>query len=124
MKGSTWLPALTILAVACSMPPLLGGQIRSAHVVDGEFAGTYKDFPNTVDVRVVVAGGKIVECEVTDTKGVFKRTGAETTIPKRIIENQSTEVDAVSGATNLSRVIMNAVQDALDKSELEDAAVD
>jgi uncharacterized protein with FMN-binding domain len=35
---------------------------------------------------------------------------------ERIIAQQSTRVDAVSGATNSSRVIMNAVQRAIEKA--------
>ena len=41
---------------------------------------------------------------------------AEATIVERIIASQSTKVDAVSGATNSSRVIMNAVQNAIEKA--------
>ena len=41
---------------------------------------------------------------------------AELIIPGRIIEKQSTDVDAVSGATNSSHVIMNAVQKAIEKA--------
>ncbi len=37
-------------------------------------------------------------------------------ILERIIETQSTRVDVVSGATNSSRVIMNAVQKAIEKA--------
>ncbi|GAK56987.1 hypothetical protein U27_03951 [Candidatus Vecturithrix granuli] len=40
----------------------------------------------------------------------------EPIIPQRIIENQSTAVDSVTGATNSSTVIMNAVQNALEKA--------
>ncbi|MBE9570731.1 MAG: FMN-binding protein, partial [Proteobacteria bacterium] len=37
-------------------------------------------------------------------------------IPGRIVSEQSTVVDAVTGATNSSRVIMNAVQRAVEKA--------
>ena len=37
-------------------------------------------------------------------------------IPERIIENQSTDVNVVSGATNSSIVIMNAVQRAVENA--------
>ncbi|MDX1358727.1 MAG: FMN-binding protein [Clostridia bacterium] len=42
---------------------------------------------------------------------------AEKTIPERIIDQQSTRVDAVSGATRSSIAIMNAVEDALQKAK-------
>jgi len=41
---------------------------------------------------------------------------ADSTILRRIIENQSTNVDAVTGATNSRLVIMNAVQKAIEKA--------
>jgi len=41
---------------------------------------------------------------------------ANSVIPARIVEKQSTDVDALSGATNSSHVIMNAVQRAVEKS--------
>lgn len=37
-------------------------------------------------------------------------------IPKEIIQNQSVEVDAVSGATYTSNGIVNAVKDALQQA--------
>ena len=53
--------------------------------------------------------------EHTARKGIK----AEPIIPERIIENQSTNVDAVSGATNSSYVIMNAVQKAVEKAYVD-----
>jgi uncharacterized protein with FMN-binding domain len=44
---------------------------------------------------------------------VLKETGAEAEIPKRIVAAQSTDVDAISGATQLSRAIMNAAEAAV-----------
>jgi uncharacterized protein with FMN-binding domain len=41
---------------------------------------------------------------------------AEEIIPARIIEKQSTNVDAVSGATMSSDAIMNAVQFAIEEA--------
>jgi len=116
MTRRATLAALALMTAACAMPPILGGRIRSGQVPDGEYIGKYHDFPNTARVRVVVSEGAITECAVTDVKGVFRKTGAEVTIPRRIVESQSTDVDAVSGATNFSRVIMNAAQAALDKA--------
>jgi uncharacterized protein with FMN-binding domain len=44
---------------------------------------------------------------------------ADPIIQERIIESQSTNVDAVSGATNSSYVIMNAVQKAVEKAYVD-----
>ena len=48
---------------------------------------------------------------------IWKGVLAEGTISNRIIETQSTKVDAVSGATIGSVAIMNAVQDAIQKAQ-------
>jgi uncharacterized protein with FMN-binding domain len=56
---------------------------------------------------------------ITDIKLVMHRNWrgepAEAVI-ERIVEEQSTDVDVVTGATMSSRVIMNAVEDALKKA--------
>jgi uncharacterized protein with FMN-binding domain len=49
----------------------------------------------------------------------WKGDKANDIIPQRIIAEQSTAVDAVSGATNSSRVIINGVQKALEKAYRE-----
>ena len=58
---------------------------------------------------------RITDIEIVE-HSTWKGKKAEPVIPKSIIDNQTTEVDAVSGATNSSRVIMNAVQKAIEKS--------
>ncbi len=121
MIGKTpWFVLAAFVVLACSMPPVLGGRINSALVRDGEYTGKYRDFPNSAEVRVVVEDGKIVACDVVDFGGVLKKTYAEDRIPDRIVDGQSTDVDAVSGATNFSRVIMNAAQKALDQALAEE----
>lgn len=118
-EKTLWLACTAFVVLACSMPPVLGGKINSALLRDGEYTGKYKDFPNSAEVRVVLEDGKIVTCDVVDFGGVLKKTYAEDRIPERIVDGQSTDVDAVSGATNFSRVIMNAAQKALDKAAVE-----
>ena len=63
---TTWFVLAAFVALACSMPPILGGKINSALVRDGEYTGKYRDFPNSAEVRVVVEDGKIVACDVVD----------------------------------------------------------
>ena len=58
---------------------------------------------------------KIVDIELK-SHAAWMGKKAEEIILERIIEQQTTDVDVVSGATNSSIVIMNAVQEAVEKS--------
>ncbi|HHX73626.1 MAG TPA: FMN-binding protein [Firmicutes bacterium] len=81
---------------------------------DGVYEGEGVGLMPGIKVKVTVAGGKITAIEVTngdDTPEYFDKAKAE--IPKRIIDEQSVQVDAVSGATFSSQGIMDAVTDAL-----------
>ncbi|MCP4601040.1 MAG: FMN-binding protein [Proteobacteria bacterium] len=103
-------------AVACSMAPVLGKKANSSQFADGVYDGEYSSFPNSAKVRVTIENSKIVKVELLKHIGSSRGNEAEPIIPQRIIEEQSTDVDAVSGATNSSRVIMNAAWDAISKS--------
>lgn len=82
---------------------------------DGTYEGSGTGFHGgTTTVSVVVENGNIADVEVLsyeDDKEFFIR--AEESIISQIIETQSTEVDAVSGATYSCAGIMSAVADAL-----------
>jgi uncharacterized protein with FMN-binding domain len=95
--------------------PLLTGPVDQEKLIDGVYEGSYKTGPNKALVRVTINEGKIVEIEIVKHRA-WKGKKAESIIPRRIIENQSTKVNAVTGATNSSRVIMKAVQRAIEKA--------
>lgn len=100
----------------CQTAPMMGGEIRAAQLTDGVYDGEYRKGPNKAVVRVKIEQRRIVTIDLISHFASWKGHKADTLIPQRIIANQSTRVDAVSGATNSSRVIMNAVQNAVDKS--------
>jgi uncharacterized protein with FMN-binding domain len=83
--------------------------------MDGVYEGSYKGGPNKALVKVTIKDNTIVHIQIVE-HWALKGKKAELPILKRIIERQSTKVDAVSGATNSSRVIMNAVQRAIEKA--------
>jgi uncharacterized protein with FMN-binding domain len=95
--------------------PLLTGPVHNEKLTDGVYEGTYKAGPNKALVRVTIHEGKLVDIEIIKHRA-WKGKKAESIIPRRIIDNQSTKVDVVTGATNSSRVIMNAVQRAIEKA--------
>ena len=99
----------------CGKTPVLGGPVMHEKLVDGVYEGSYKGGPNKAVVKVTIQDQKIVGIEIVE-HDAWKGKKAEPIIPQRIIENQSTAVDSVTGATNSSTVIMNAVQNALEKA--------
>lgn len=83
-------------------------------VPDGTYEGTGRGFGGNIDVRITVAGGELTEIEVLNhSESPGYSDPAFANLPDRIIEEQSIEVDAVSGATATSMGIMDAVRNAV-----------
>ncbi|MGE5627591.1 MAG: FMN-binding protein [Solirubrobacterales bacterium] len=83
--------------------------------LDGTYTGSGTGFRGaTTKVSVTVKNGKITDVSTLSTGDdmpYYNR--AFSTVSSEIVDNQSTSVDSVSGATFSSRGIMAAVQDAL-----------
>lgn len=85
---------------------------------DGVYEGTGKGNNGDIKVEVTVEGGSITSVvlkEHGETEGIFE--AAEKNVVADIIKNQTAEVDAVSGATNTSNGIMEAVENALSSAK-------
>lgn len=85
---------------------------------DGTYTGTGKGNNGDITVEVVVSGGNITTITLTDheeTEGIYE--AAEKGIVAEIIKKQMTDVDAVSGATNTSNGIKEAVANALNDAK-------
>ncbi len=81
---------------------------------DGTYTGTGKGNNGDITVQVVVEGGNVTSITLTDhheTPGIYE--AAEKNVTSSIIQKQTTEVDSVSGATNSSKGIKEAVTNAL-----------
>lgn len=111
------LIGLVILALlmACKPTPKIGNSLEQDKLIDGIYEGSFKGGLNYAEVKVTIKNQKIVSIEIIK-HDALKGKKAEPIIPRRIIEKQSTNVDAVIGATNSSHVIMNAVQKAIEKA--------
>ncbi len=94
----------------------MGGPVKEGKLADGVFEGSYSKWPNSAAVSVTVKDGRIADIRILKHWSSWIGRKAEPVIPLRIIEQQSTNIDAVTGATNSSRVIMNAVQNAVEKA--------
>lgn len=100
---------------SCTPAASIGGNVNENKLQDGVYEGEFKHGPVSAAVKVTIKDQKIADIELIK-HDTWKGKKAEPVIPQRIIENQSTDVDVVTGATHSSRVIMNAVQKALEKS--------
>ncbi len=84
----------------------------------GEYIGEDRGIGGPIKVLVTMKDDKITNIEVVyhnETRGVS--TNAIDTVIKSIIENQTTDVDAVSGATVTSKALINAVKKAVEVKE-------
>ncbi len=80
----------------------------------GEYIGEDRGIGGPIKVLVTMKNDKIINIDVThhnETRGVS--TNAIDTVIKSIIEKQTTDVDAVSGATVTSKALINAVKKAV-----------
>ncbi|UMZ73173.1 FMN-binding protein [Natranaerofaba carboxydovora] len=79
-------------------------------------SGTAEGFGGDLTVDVTMDGDEIVDIEVVEHSesedDMDEVVDALETVPQSIIDAQSTDVDAVSGATDTSEAIMNAVNEA------------
>lgn len=99
-----------------SEEPQPSGGFDLSTVSDGTYEGTGTGFRGTTKVSVVVENGAITDITVNsyeDDSEFFTR--AEGVVIREIIDSQSLDVQAVSGATFSSNSIIEAVSNALGK---------
>ena len=82
-------------------------------VEDGTYEGHSELGPIIVDVKVTVEKGKITEIEIVNHQNGLGQSAK--VIVDEMVDKNTYDVDAVSGATVSSEVIINAVNDALQK---------
>lgn len=107
---------LFLFSAGCATtPPIPTGKVDHQELVDGMYEGSYRRGPMKARVKITIENQRISSIDLLE-HDTWKGKEAEEIIP-RIIQEQSTDVDTVSGATMSSRVIMNAVQNAVDKAK-------
>ena len=80
-------------------------------IEDGIYEGSYGSFPVSATVEVTVKNHRITEVELVDHSN-GQGQPAEV-LPEKVVDSQSVKVDAISGATYSSRVILKAIETAL-----------
>lgn len=88
-------------------------KIDLSKVANGNYSGSFDALEVGADVKVTVDNHKITDIKIVHHKNV--RGKQAEVMPKRVIAAQSLQVDTVSGATNSSKVILKAIDNALEK---------
>ena len=110
------LVAIVLLLVGCQPALMIGGLLEQRPLTDGVYKGRFRNGPNSAVVEVTILRNRIENVELVRHFSSWKGGRANKIIPQRIMAQQSTRVDAVTGATNSSIVIMNAAQKAIEKA--------
>jgi len=86
-------------------------------IKDGNYFGKYENGRWQYHVEVAVRDGKVKEIHVLNTKtGPFEMKmydDVNTELIQKILQNQSLQVDTVTGATVNSKALLKAVENAL-----------
>ena len=112
LRGALPFLLISSLIIGCAVTKIVGGPILKNSLKDGIYDGKAKAGPVKVFARVTIQNQRITNISLLEHR-TWKGRVAENIIPNRIIDEQSTKVDAVSGATVSSTAIMNAVNDAI-----------
>ena len=102
--GADFLTKRTLKKVKINEVPI-------SQVADGEYVGEAQIKPVSAKVNVQVENGKITDIEIKDHMTGLGKNGEK--IIDQIINKQSLDVDAISGATQSSVTITKAGENAL-----------
>ena len=88
-----------------------------ARIKDGVYRGTSLGYAKDMTATVTVRGGKITDIRLQHEEKIEQ--GATKTVPAQIIERQSLQVDAITGATVTVQAVVEATWRALQKGGLK-----
>lgn len=94
---------------------LVINDVDLSQVADGVYSGSFDLRIVAADVEVEVQGGRIESIEIV--RHSHGQGAAGEAVTERVLETQSLGVDAVSGATMSSKVILKAIENALTGDE-------
>jgi Uncharacterized protein conserved in bacteria len=86
-------------------------KVDLSKVKDGNYTGDFDAKVIAAEVNVTVKNHKIVDIELVKHKN--GRGKEAEVIPDKVVQAQTLQVDTVSGATNSSKVILEAIERAL-----------
>lgn len=106
----------TPIPVAETMPQVT---FSGAVLADGVYQGSGQGYKSTITVEVTVVQGAVTNITVLEQNDTPNFYAYAESIPDTVVEEQSLQVDAVTGATYSSAGLLNAIEDALSGAVLE-----
>ena len=113
-SGATFTSKALLEAVEKAVSGVTEAPEGEAAYLDGIYRARVDSFGGTLELEVVVEGGRIAAVNVlahSDTPGISDP--AYENVPQRIVQANSPQVEIASGATVSSKAIMAAVEQAL-----------
>jgi len=86
--------------------------VELSAVPDGAHEGRFQEDGFTYVVRTTVQGGRITDVAIVENRDSKYAKMAEAVLP-RVLARQTPNVDAVTGATKSSKVLLKAVENSL-----------
>ena len=123
-EQDTSTPATTASSSSQSSPSIETVDDSNQTWKDGTYYGSGTGFNGEVQVQVVIADGKITDINVVSHNDDSSFMSQAQGLIPNIISFQSTNVDAVSGATYSSRGIIDAVRAALKQAVVNGSSND
>ncbi|MDD3224842.1 MAG: FMN-binding protein [Clostridium sp.] len=90
-------------------------KVDLSKVKDGDYNGSFDAIFVAAEVNVKVKNHKIMDIKLIKHK--TERGKKAEVIPQKVVKAQSLQVDTISGATNSSKVILKAIENALESGE-------
>jgi uncharacterized protein with FMN-binding domain len=97
-------------------PPLPDDGLAGKKYEDGTYSGTAVGYNGNITVEVEIESGEIKSIKITSHTDDAEYITLALGVVDAMLKSQSTNVDAVSGATYSSKGIIMAVRDALNKA--------
>ena len=118
-KKSFFMVCSLALMISLGMPIYVMAQAEQESEAMQVADGVYEGSNSMMDVAVTVEEGKIADIKILEHRGGGKKY-EEMILPllDLMIERQSTDVDAITGATVSSDTLKMAVEEALEKARL------
>ena len=88
----------------------------STKLNDGEYSATVDGQEGPMTVKTTITDGKISAVEIVEQHESSFTADAQETIPAKIVESNSLDVDSVAGASLTSGRIVSAVKDCLEQA--------
>lgn len=108
------IAALSASLVSCGTIEVELNGIELSKAEDGSWKGIHEAFPVSAEVLVHIMNHSIRDIEIIRHDN--GRGSAAESIVDSVIAAQDTRVDAVSGATSSSNVILKAIEQAVEKA--------